>query len=333
MESKTFKYSQNFELESGVKLPSLEIGYTTFGALNEDKSNVVWVFHALTANQNPLEWWPGLFGNEDFFNPNEYFIVCANVLGGCYGSTGPASQHLPVDFQNGYFPLITIRDIVKAHQILQNHLEIEKVHIAIGGSFGGYQAIEFAKNNQQLSNLILIATAAVETPWNIAIHETQRQAIRTDANFDASNDKAFKGLETARGIGMLTYRTPDSFRIQQPRSKNQITDFKSSSYVRYQGEKLAKRFSPWTYYKLTETLDTHDLSRGEEDMESALQKIHAKTLLVGITEDILAASEEMKLIENLIPHAEYVEISSRFGHDGFLLETEILTQIIKQFLN
>ena len=332
MTNAIYTYEKEFILESGKNLSNVDIAYTTFGNLNKSKNNVVWVFHALTANQNPLEWWPGLFGENDFFNTQDYFIVCANVLGGCYGSTGPSTTK-DKDNHLGDFPLLTIRDIVRGHQMLQKYLGINSIKIAIGGSFGGYQALEFAYGNSSLENLIIIAAGAIETPWNIAIHEAQRLAMEADGKFNREKDEFIKGLIAARGIGLLTYRTPAAFVKTQPRLENQIDEFAAASYIKYQGEKLQKRFSPWTYYKLTQTLDTHDIGRNRDGCDAALKQISARTLAIGITEDALAKADEVHRMASKIPNALYKEISSTYGHDGFLLETKQITQIIKQFIN
>jgi homoserine O-acetyltransferase len=332
MTSDIYTYKNEFLLESGGSLPGIQIAYTTHGKINQDQSNVIWVFHALTANQNPFEWWPGLFGDDYLFNAQEHFIVCANVLGGCNGSTGPISIENE-NLKNGQFPQLTIRDIVKGHELLQQYLGITKIKVAIGGSFGGYQALEMAYNNSSIENLIIIAAGAIETPWNIAIHETQRLAMEADGNFSNEADNFNKGLIAARGIGLLTYRTSATFVKTQARLTNQLGDFAVASYIRYQGEKLEKRFSPWTYYKLTQTLDTHDLGRNRGGIEVALNSISAKTLAIGISEDLLTKATEVEKIVASVPNAAYREISSPYGHDGFLLETKQLTQIIKQFLN
>jgi len=190
-----------------------------------------------------------------------------------------------------------------------------------------------AYDNPNIEHLIIIAAGAIETPWNIAIHQTQRLAMEADANFDVAKYEFKKGLIAARGIGLLTYRTSDTFVTAQPRKENQIKDFAAASYINYQGEKLQKRFSPWTYYKLTQTLDTHDLGRNRNGLKPAIKTITAKTLAIGIKEDILTKSSEVKSLADAIPNSTFKEISSPYGHDGFLLETKQLTQIINQFLN
>ena len=326
METLLYYHKGKFDLETGGEINDLRIAYSTFGELNSKKDNVVWVFHALTANSNPFEWWSGLFGKDDFFNPREYFIVCANVLGSCYGSTGPSEKRFQRGGEVGGFPLVTVRDVVKAHLSLQENLKLTKIKVAIGGSFGGYQAIEFAYNNPQVENLILIATAAVENPWNIAIHEAQRQAMRADLTLDGE-----KGLAAARAVGMLMYRTPQLFNSTQARLPDQIKEFRASSYISYQGEKLVKRFDRETYFHLTECLDTHDVGRGRGGIENALKKIFARTLLVSIHQDQISLEEDMKELAKFINDSRHVSLNSSYGHDGFLIETEKLTEIIRDF--
>lgn len=332
MKQKQFKIEQPFNLELGEKLPEVVISYATAGTLNKTKDNVVWVFHALTANENPFEWWPGLVGKEDYFNPSEYFIVCANVLGSCYGTTGPNSNSLPIEFQGLGFPQITVKDINKLHQKLAKHLGINRVKYAIGGSFGGYQAFEFALGHVKVENLIVIASSATESPWNIAIHETQRMAIKCDHTLSHTKGGT-RGLEAARGIGLLTYRTPQSYIDGQPRQPEQVSDFSASSYINYQGQKLSKRFTAHSYLTLLNCLDTHDLSRGYTSKKEALSSITSNTLCIGIAEDILATPEVLKEDCSLIPKGHFELIHSKFGHDGFLIETEKLTQVIDRYFN
>ena len=179
----SYKYPKLFTLESGKKLRNLEIAYHTYGKLNAKKDNVIWVCHALTANSDVLDWWKGLFGNNLLFNPEEHFIVCANVIGSNYGSTNPLSEN-PTTGQPYYlsFPAFTIRDLVAAHHLLAKHLTIGNIKVAIGGSLGGQQALEWALAGTNLiENLILVATNAVHSPWGIAFNESQRLAIGQSA--------------------------------------------------------------------------------------------------------------------------------------------------------
>src|SRR5579875_1858488 len=179
MSLKNCTYTDIFQLESGKKLRNLEIAYHTFGSLNPEKNNVVWVCHALTANADVFDWWPGLFGEKALFNPEEHFIICANILGSAYGTTNPLSIN-PKDNEPYYlsFPEVTIRDMVKAHQLLAAHLNIQKIEVLIGGSLGGQQALEWAISEpEKINQLIVLASNARHSPWGIAFNESQRLSI------------------------------------------------------------------------------------------------------------------------------------------------------------
>lgn len=336
MSVKVFQYKEQFTLESGKKLEKLEIAYHTYGKLNHDKNNVVWVCHALTANSDVFEWWKGLFGLTDYFNPDHHFIVCANVLGSHYGSTNPTSKNentqLPYLLS---FPQFTIRDIVEAHKILADHLEIQNIDVLIGGSLGGQQALEWSVSEpDRIKNLIVLATNAVHSPWGIAFNQSQRLAIETDKSFFTNDiNGGLEGLKTARSIALLSYRTAPCYNQTQSEDDNEkIDNFKASSYQNYQGDKLVKRFNAYSYYYLTKAMDSHNLGRKRESAEKALNQIKANTLAIGITSDILFPTEEQKFISKNIPNGEYQEIDSLYGHDGFLLEIKKLENIIAEFL-
>lgn len=205
-------------LELGGVIERPEIAYHTFGTLNEAADNVVWVCHALTANSDVDDWWPHTVVPGGFLDPGRWFVVCANVLGSCYGTTGPLS----VDPSTGKpyydsFPRLTMRDVVEAHRRLAAHLGIRHIHALVGASVGGFQAIEWAvAEPERFSRLILIATAAKASPWAIAIDETQRMAIRSDATYgQPSADAGAAGLAAARAIGLLTYRGPEGYNLSQ----------------------------------------------------------------------------------------------------------------------
>ena len=182
---KFFHYPHHIELEGGGSLPELTIAYTTYGTMNADKSNVVWICHALTANSDAADWWHGVVGKDHVIDPEKYFIVCANILGSCYGTTGPLSIN-PVTKQPYYssFPLITIRDMVNAHMLLRKHLEIEKIFLLMGGSMGGYQAMEWCIMEKDIiEQFFLLATSPTESAWGIATHTAQRLAIEADGTW------------------------------------------------------------------------------------------------------------------------------------------------------
>ncbi|MFP5081428.1 homoserine O-acetyltransferase [Pedobacter sp. JCM 36344] len=332
----TYNYDNPFRLESGNELANIQIAYQTYGKLNSNKDNVIWVCHALTANSDVLEWWKGLFGNNDLFNPEEHFIVCANILGSHYGSTNPLSVNEATG-QPYYlsFPEFTIRDIVNGHRLLADHLNIGKIKVLIGGSLGGHQAMEWAiADNNKIENLILMATNASHSPWGIAFNESQRLAISTDRSFYAQNPKGgLKGLKTARSIALLSYRTYEAYSATQLESVNdKTTNFRASSYQCYQGEKLCNRFNAFSYYYLTKAMDSHNVGRGRKSVANALRQIKANTLVIGIDNDVLFPVSEQAYLGENIQNATFKSINSAYGHDGFLIETDSLTRIIGNFL-
>jgi len=335
MNTEIFKYLHPFELESGQKLQELEIGFHTYGRLNKNRDNVVWVCHALTANADVFDWWKGLFGENNFFNPDEYFIVCANILGSPYGTTNPLSIN-PVTGQPYFlsFPEISVRDMVNAHQLLAKHLGINSIHVLLGGSLGGQQAMEWAIIEPDLiKNLILMATNARHSPWGIAFNESQRLAISADRTFYAgAPDGGKKGLKAARSIALLSYRGYKTYSISQQEETDSITDgFRASSYQNYQGDKLVNRFNAYSYWYLTKTMDSHNVGRKRNGIEKALSLIKARTLVIGIKSDLLFPIEEQQYLFRHIPKSAFAEFDSYYGHDGFLIETEALTNIITSF--
>lgn len=333
-----YHYKHKFVLESGKSLPELQIAYHTYGKLNAKKDNVIWVCHALTANSDVFDWWQGLFGNNNLFNPEDHFIVCANIIGSHYGSTGPLS--INPNTGNPYyhhFPEITIRDIVNSHELLRKHLEIEKINTLIGGSLGGQQALEWAiLKNDLFENLILLATNAQHSPWGIAFNESQRLAIKADRSwYNFSPDAGLKGLKAARSIALLSYRNYNTYTSTQKEDNDDKTEnFKASSYQNYQGEKLVNRFNAYSYWHLSKAMDSHNVGRNRDGVEKALKQIKAKTLVIGISSDILFPTVEQKFLAKHIVNAKYTEIDSLYGHDGFLIETEkISNEIQKYFTN
>ena len=335
MSTEIYKYKMPFKLESGQQLQELEIGFNTYGSLNKNRDNVVWVCHALTANSDVFDWWKGLFGENDYFNPNGYFIVCANILGSSYGSSNPLSVN-PVTGSPYYlsFPQFTVRDIVKAHQLLAGHLQINHIEILLGGSLGGQQAVEWAIMEPAfIKNLILIATNAKHSPWGIAFNESQRLAISADRTFYAGTPNGgHKGLKAARSIALLSYRNYKTYGITQQEEKDSLVDdYKASSYQNYQGQKLVNRFNAYSYWYLSKSMDSHNVGRGRHGVEKALSLITARTLVIGIKSDVLFPIEEQEYLFRHIPKSAFAALDSFYGHDGFLIETEALTNIITSF--
>lgn len=358
MEYKLHISPEPFELETGHTLPNLRIAYHTYGKLNAARNNVVWVCHALTANSDVADWWPHTVEAGRFLDPARHFVVCANILGSHYGTTGPLHTN-PATGEAFYgdFPPFTIRDMVRAHRLLADALGIGRIATLVGSSVGGFQAVEWAVTEpERIEKLALIATAAKASPWSIAIDETQRMAIRADATFGQRRDDAgMEGLAAARAIGLLTYRGPEGYNLtQQDREQNPQQHIgeqtrpdaesttqqgypaprhRAVTYQQYQGEKLCRRYNAYSYYAILNAFDTHDAGRDRDGVAAALATITARTVVVGITTDIIFTPSEMRELHGMIPGSSYHEIASPFGHDGFLVEHEQLNDILYPFIN
>lgn len=333
---KTYTHHGEFPLESGGSLKDITIAYHTYGTLSARADNVVWVCHALTANSDVADWWPGTVAPGRFLDPERYFIVCANILGSCYGSTGPLSVN-PDTGEPYYrtFPRLTMRDVVAAHRILADALGIGRIHAIIGSSVGGFQAVEWAvAEPERFGRVALIATDAKASPWTIAIDETQRMAILADPSFALDRpDGGAAGLAAARAIGLLTYRGGSGYNItQQDATDDYTVPHRACTYQRYQGSKLVGRFDAYSYMAILDTFDTHNVGRGRGTLRDALARITAPTLVVGLGTVIIFTPGEMQTLASMIPGAEYRQIESPFGHDGFLVEADRLNEILHPFI-
>jgi homoserine O-acetyltransferase len=335
-----FNYTKPFTLESGVTLPGYHLAYTTHGKLNAAKDNVVWIFHALTANSNPLEWWPGLVGEGKFFDPAKYFIICVNKPGSPYGSISPLSIN-PETGQPYYhqFPVFTIRDMIRTYQQLKDHLGIKKIFIGLGGSTGGMQLLEWSIEEPELfEHIVPIATNAALSPWAIAFNASQRLAIEADETWlEEKPDAGQRGLAAARSIALLSYRHYNGYDITQPRDKafvelSKEAVYAADNYQRYQGLKLVNRFNVISYYRLSQSMDSHDVGRNRNGVEKALKQVKARTLVIGIVSDMLYPISEQEYLQKTIPGAQLLSIASDFGHDGFLLEYEKIETALKHFI-
>lgn len=335
MQKEVFQYEGNMVLENGSTIENPVITYHISGNDKAAEKPVVWICHALTANSDATAWWPGLVGHGRFYDPEKYTIVCANILGSCYGTTGPADTSPDTGkpwLQS--FPVITMRDIVKGHILLRKHLGIDRIHTLAGGSIGGFQALEWAIMEPAVfQNLVVIATGSKATPWAIAINETERMAIEADQGFDGKDPEGGKtGLAAARAIGLLSYRSYEAYNATQQEKTGVVTvDFPASSYQRYQGKKLADRFNAYCYHTLTKAQDTHNVGRYRGGVARALGKIRANTLSIGIESDGLFPPEEQEFIARHAGDASFHIIQSQYGHDGFLLEYEQIQQAIGSF--
>lgn len=331
-----YHHNGPFALERGGCIKDLTIAYHTWGTLNEKKDNVIWVCHALTANSDVSDWWPRTVESGRFLDPGQNFIVCANILGSCYGTTGP--MHTNPDTGRPYyrdFPTCTMRDIVSAHRLLADALGVGGVKLLVGCSVGGFQAIEWAVTEpSRFSRLVLIGTDAKASPWTIAIDETQRMAIFADPTyFEDRPGGGAKGLAAARAIALLTYRAGSGYNITQQDPTDEYTDqHRACTYQRHQGDKLVRRFDAYSYCAILQSFDTHNVGRDRGGVPAALARISCPTIVVGMTTDIIFTPDDMRALAGMIPGAVYREIQSPFGHDGFLVETDRLNDILLPFV-
>lgn len=333
---KLFIWPHPFELECGATLPELRIAYHTYGALNADALNAVWVMHALTANSDVADWWPHTVEAGKFLDPARWYTVCANVIGSCYGSTGPTTP-LPPDGTPLYaaFPDVTVRDMVRAHQLLARHLGISRIDTIIGSSLGGFQALEWLVSEPEIARrAVLCATDFQCRPWLAAINKAMYMAIEADSSYGRPDPQAArKGLEAARAMALLSYRSHSGYDATQADPPQRTDPFtrRAHSYQAYQGKKLADRFDVYSYLRMCRSSDSHDVSHRRGSFAEALGRIRAKCLVVSVSSDILFPPSYHEEMAAMIPGAELASVVSDFAHDGFLIEHEQLDRLISGF--
>ncbi len=319
----------DFILDSGQTIRDVEIAYTTAGILDDRCSNVVLVFHALTGNTNATEWWSGIIGSGKAIDTDQYFVICCNSLGSCYGSTGPESINHETEKPYGKdFPKITIRDIARSQFEVLKQLKIDQIQICIGGSMGAMVLLELALLKKNLfKSLISIACGASHTAWRIAFSSIIRKTIE---QLGLSNPN---GIKLARQIGMTSYRS--SVEFEERFSRNKRGDkFEVEHYLEHQGEKIAERFSPMSYLRLTEAMETYDLKNNRgSDLSDVLSILQSEVLCIGIDSDILYPEQELKEFASSFPHAEYKTLSAICGHDSFLIAQEKLALLLTPFIS
>lgn len=324
----------SLELESGAVLSEVEIAYHTYGALNREGSNVVLVLHALTGSSAAHEWWSELIGEGRLLDPKKYFIIAPNLLGSCYGTSGPESTDSTIGKPYlATFPTITPRDMARANLTLLDRLGIAQVHFAIGGSLGGMVVLEMAAlTPKRFRAIVPIAVSGSHSAWRVAFSSFIRKAIVASDPTLQDRAKLTEGMKLARQAAMISYRSNVEFDERFGRSKSATGSFEVESYLEHQGEKLATRFSPYSYLTLTRAMELYDLSERRGAMRDVEASFAAKSLFVGISSDILYGADEIKRFALLFPNGLYRTLHALHGHDSFLVDTDALAKIIAPFL-
>lgn len=323
-------------LASGRTISDFTLAYTTIGTMSANKDNVVWIFHAMTANSDPSDWWSAMVGEGKFFDPSRYFIICVNMPGSCYGSVNPLDNNPATGrpFLRG-FPFFTPLDMARAYEQLRISLGINEIFMGIGGSMGGQQLMAWASLQPLLFKyLVPIATNAFHSPWGKAFNASQRMCIETDHTWAEDRpDAGLEGMKVARSVALISYRHYDTYGKTQQDPDKAIEHTRSESYQKYQGEKLAKRFNAWSYYMLTKSMDSHHLGRGVLEAEEILERIRSKTLVIGISSDLLFPVSEQRFLAEHIHGSRLEVMDSIYGHDGFLIETAQLNKLLTELIN
>ncbi len=345
-----------FEFENGTTLNSITIRYETWGRLNAAKDNAILIAHALTGTSHctsngdgsAIGWWESLIGPGKAVDTTKYFVICPNVIGGCSGSSGPSSINDKAGKPFGLaFPTVTIRDMVRSEKLLMDYLGVKKMLTVVGGSMGGMQALEWAAMfPETVESIVPIASPGRAYPQSIAFRKAQRKAIMMDPNWHNGDYYGIsvpqKGLELARMIGHITYRSEKEFahRFGRDHRDEDFYDLKArfevESYLEYQGQKLAKWFDANTYLYLSKAMDYHDLGCGFSSYEEGVRRIQSKLLMIGINSDMLFPVHQQKEVVRILRYANpdiyYEEVESLYGHDAFLVEKEQVSTLVGEFL-
>ncbi|MEY4504669.1 MAG: hypothetical protein RL154_965 [Pseudomonadota bacterium] len=364
IETKTVKFEQPLYLDSGRILEPFELAYETYGVLNEAKSNAILIFHAFSGSQHAAGryeedakpgWWDALIGNKKAIDTTKFFVMCVNTIGSCYGSTGPLSED-PKRAGKEYrlrFPVITVRDMVRAQYMLLKKLGIKKLHAAIGGSMGGMQALSFAVEYPDMANIVvpLAATHAV-SPWVIAINKAASAALLADPAFNNGNydsetikDIGLAGLSAARMMGFLGYISPQGMAKKFGRrySNNEglfelFGRFEVERYLDYNGVNFPKYFDPLSFLYLLKTLNIFDVSYGYDSLSAALARVKSKMWFLTFRGDTLFLPEELRVVYDTMvaigkKDVHFINIDSDYGHDAFLVEIDKFDSLIADILD
>jgi len=363
LQTNTEHFTNPLYLESGRILEPYDITYETYGTLNDDKSNVIVVCHALTGSHHAAGlyedehkpgWWDGFIGSGKAIDTDKFFVICSNVIGSCFGSTGPMSmQHSHHEAYRYKFPVVSIKDMVKAQRILFDRLDIHRVEAIVGGSMGGMQALQFAIHYPNFANKIISLAATHATqPWAIAFNKVAQESILKDPDFkqgyydpEIIKEQGLSGMAVGRMAGHISFLSHESMREKFGR-EYKLTDglyelfgkFQVESYLEYNGYNFTKWFDPLAYLYITKAINIYDLSRGFDSLGEALKRISAKIHLISFRNDVLFKNFEMKEIADEFSaigyeNYTYKDIESDYGHDAFLVELDKFEDYVKDILN
>ncbi|NDJ61774.1 MAG: homoserine O-acetyltransferase [Chloroflexi bacterium] len=353
---------QPLPLRSGATLESFTLAYETYGSLNAERSNAILICHALSGDahvagyytDDPDErpgWWDEAVGPGKMFDTNRFFIICSNVIGGCQGSTGPSSPAPDGKPYGSRFPLVTIEDMVRAQTHLIDLLGIERLFAVAGGSMGAMQALQWSVDYPaRVRTVLFLAATPRSSTQNIAFNEIGRQAIYADPRWNGGDyydgEAPVGGLAVARMIGHITYMSEHSLETKFARRLQNHTElpyqlvkpeYQVESYLQYQGEKFVQRFDANSYLVITKALDYFDISEGHPSLQAALEPAQASFLIVSFSSDWLYTAEQgldlATALEGLNRDVKYHLIHADFGHDSFLVEVELMTNLVGGYLD
>ena len=359
----TEHFTNPLYLESGRILEPYDITYETYGELNDDKSNVIVVCHALTGSHHAAGvyegevkagWWDGFIGSGKALDTDKYFVICSNVIGSCFGSTGPMSlQHPHHEYYRYKFPVVTIKDMVKAQRILFDRLDIHRVYAIVGGSMGGMQALQFAVHYPNFAQkIIAMATTYATQPWAIAFNKVAQESILKDPEFkqgyydpEVIAENGLAGMAVGRMAGHISFLSHDSMQSKFGREYKRTDGlyelfgkFQIETYLEYNGYNFTKWFDPLSYLYIIKAINIFDLSRGFDSLQEALKKVQSELYLISFKDDVLFKNTEMKKISDVLTEVgntnhTYIDIDSTYGHDAFLVEINKFEDYVKEILN
>ena len=361
--TKTAQFSSPLYLESGRILEPYEIAYETYGVLNEDKSNVILVCHALSGShhaagtyedERKAGWWDGLIGDGKAIDTGKYFVICTNVIGSCFGTTGPMSNNYPSeDPYRLRFPVVTIKDMVRAQMHLLSQMGIYHVRAIVGGSMGGMQALQFAIHYPKFASKIISMAATYATqPWAIAFNKVAQESILRDPDFkqgyydsEVIKEQGLSGMAVGRMAGHISFLSHESMKSKFGREYKRADGlyelfgkFQVESYLEYNGYNFTKWFDPLAYLYITKAINIYDLGRGFDSLGEALKRVTAELHLISFKNDALFKNFEMKELADELENTgnknyTYLDIDSDYGHDAFLVEVEKFEDYVKEALN